>query len=76
MHLQCEYSDLTIICKGRKCDRQFEAHKIVLCQRSEYLASLCEDLEKSQVAYHPYAEGDGIERLMYELHLGPIQATV
>ncbi|KAJ5966416.1 hypothetical protein N7481_013130 [Penicillium waksmanii] len=48
MHLQCEYSDLTIICKGRKCDRQFEAHKIVLCQRSEYLASLCEDLEKSQ----------------------------
>lgn len=75
MHLQCEYSDLTIICKGRKCERQFEAHKVVVCQRSESLARMCKDQENSKVAYHPYAEGGSIERLKYKLHLGPIQAT-
>lgn len=43
MHLQSSYSDLTIVCKDRKLQRTFETHKIVVFQRSEYLATLCED---------------------------------
>ncbi|CAI7620339.1 unnamed protein product [Penicillium pancosmium] len=53
MHLQCEYSDLTIICKGRKCERQFEAYKVVVCQRSEYLTRMCKDQENPKDSSEP-----------------------
>ncbi|OQE22428.1 hypothetical protein PENSTE_c010G02577 [Penicillium steckii] len=43
MHLNPDFSDLTIICKGR----EFAAHKLVVCQRSEHLNALCKNLQDS-----------------------------
>ncbi|KAL5332136.1 BTB/POZ protein [Aspergillus crustosus] len=37
LHLNSEYSDLKIICKGRT----FPAHKLVVCSRSEYFKRAC-----------------------------------
>ncbi|CBF73627.1 hypothetical protein AN7973.2 [Aspergillus nidulans FGSC A4] len=37
LHLNSEYSDLEIVCKGRT----FPAHKLVVCSRSEYFKRAC-----------------------------------